>query len=226
MVLYACHELASPTTTLNRLATYAHDSGFEVHRSFFDTCALHTKAETRPQWRHAATLLEAGAATGVVAPTETQLAFNTRRQHVLRTWLIEHGLFAHYPLQETSATPHPTSPPPSADLVADAIARVLAPARSGTVHSGDFQLIKKAVEDYIPQVEARARGRRPDHAQRSALLAAEEARRRLHGRADEAANTAYLAKLACCAAALLAHLEHLAANPTSDRATPPPRAST
>ncbi|WP_329386047.1 recombinase family protein [Streptomyces sp. NBC_01716] len=99
MVLYACHELSDPVTTLRLLRSRALDRGWVVHAELYDLCPLATRGAQRPQWQLVMKLLTHGDAQTVLVLKEAQIELERRHQMDVRRRLESLGATAHFLLE-------------------------------------------------------------------------------------------------------------------------------
>ncbi|WP_329385520.1 hypothetical protein [Streptomyces sp. NBC_01716] len=95
MVLYACHELGDPVTTLRLLRTRALDRGWVVHAELYDLCPLATRGAQRPQWQLVMKLLTHGDAQAVLVLKEAQIELERRHLREVRRRFEVLGAAAH-----------------------------------------------------------------------------------------------------------------------------------
>ncbi|WP_406490610.1 hypothetical protein OHB06_00960 [Streptomyces sp. NBC_01604] len=96
--------------TLETLAEFAARQGWTVVHDAYDLAPLHVPARLRTGWHSVAQLLDTGTATGLVVPSEQEIARNPSEQTALRAWLLGIPAFAAYP----HAGHHQAALPPAA----------------------------------------------------------------------------------------------------------------
>lgn len=99
VVLYACHELGDPVTTLRLLRGRALDRGWVVHAELYDLCPLATPGVQRPQWQLVMKLLTQGDAQAVLVLKEAQIELEPRHQLEVRRRFEVLGAAAHFLLE-------------------------------------------------------------------------------------------------------------------------------
>ncbi|EST17998.1 hypothetical protein M878_45865 (plasmid) [Streptomyces roseochromogenus subsp. oscitans DS 12.976] len=97
-MLYTC---AFDSQIANRALAVLHDfaarRGWNVVHDLYDLAALDTPRQRRTGWRTVEHELTSGAATGVVAPAEQEIAWYPGDRIALRVWLLGIPAFAVYP---------------------------------------------------------------------------------------------------------------------------------
>ncbi|MEU1592857.1 ATP-binding protein [Streptomyces sp. NPDC005708] len=83
--------------TLTALRDFALRQGWSVELEAYDLAPVDVPAWRRTGWRTVERALAAGAAAGLIVPTEHEVARNPGEQEALRTWLLKVPAFAAYP---------------------------------------------------------------------------------------------------------------------------------
>ena len=83
--------------TLDVLGDFAHAQGWTVVHELYDLAPLDTPRRRRTGWRTVEHVLMTGAADGLVAPAEQEIAWHPGDRTALRVWLLGLSAFAVYP---------------------------------------------------------------------------------------------------------------------------------
>ncbi|MGW1073700.1 hypothetical protein [Streptomyces sp. NPDC002537] len=111
VVLYTCiHDARDPEETLTTLRRHAEARDWVVHSALYDNADITSIRSDRKAWPKAETLLKQKEATGLVAPSEAEIALHPMSKNRLREWLHSLPAFASYACELAECEAEPRAP--------------------------------------------------------------------------------------------------------------------